>query len=219
MEVKIYKDPTLNKIIYYLFLVAIFLIPYDALPVLPSLYKPISLFPLLGIFILLIPKIFVINLHGKKNLFYFYVFFVIAIIQGLLIASIKNSFSLFFDFFITLSIAFVVITSLYIVLSESIFENKLEWFAKKIAIAYYLPVVITVIDILSVYHVLPDGISDTIHSIFGGQQHGRVNGVTFEASWLSMHLFFSSFAYFYLFKHYISRKRHLVFFCIEIVIF
>ena len=93
MEVKIYENATLNKIIYYLFLIAIFLIPYDALPVLPSLYKPISLFPLVAIFIILIPKIFMIDLHGKKNLFYFYGFYIISVVEGVLIASSKHSMS------------------------------------------------------------------------------------------------------------------------------
>ena len=219
MEVKIYENATLNKIIYYLFLIAIFLIPYDALPVLPSLYKPISLFPLVAIFIILIPKIFMIDLHGKKNLFYFYGFYIISVVEGVLIASSKHSMSLFFDFFVTLSIALVLITTLYILLTESNFENKIEWFAKKIAIAYYFPVIVALLDFLSVYRVLPGGISETIHSIFGGQQHARVNGVTFEASWLSMHLFFSSFSYFYLIKNNIYRIRNLVFLIIEVIIF
>lgn len=217
MKLNIYKSVGINNIIKFLFILSIFLIPYDAFKVLPSLYRPISIFPIILIFILCIPAIF--KSKFSRYIILFFCFYIISVFLGCFFSYINNSFYLFFDYFITITLALVVILSLYIVLSNSHFYDFKKWFAIKVSNAYKIPILISLLDALSLYGVLPIEISRYIHLIFGGAQDLRICGFTYEASWLSMHLLFAFFSYAYLIKNNIKKLSNKLYLLLDFVIF
>lgn len=188
ITIKVYDNPYINYFISVLFVLCIFCLPYDAMKILPTIYRPLSIFPLLLIFILLLPKLFK---NKDKTVVFLTLFYLISLLT-LFINYINDiSFSFFADFFVTITLGYLIYITMNTVFKYFSKVNDFKKiFCKLISYAYVFPILIALFDFLSVNHILPTSISTLIHSIFGGGQELRVCGFTLEASWLTMHLIF-----------------------------
>lgn len=200
----------------------LFLLPYDAIRILPSTYKPISLLVLLLLAFFLFPRIVFSKKSKSSTLFLFFYFGSIfySFLQCFFLSEVSD---LFLDYFVTFSIGlllFLVCDNVFAVYSKN--KNFHIEFAKILSYAYVLPNIIALIDLFAVNDVLiPYSISQLIHSVFGGNQGDRVCGVTFEASWLSMHLLFSIGCNLYLLNKRVNKRLSLsmIFIALFVLIF
>jgi hypothetical protein len=76
-----------------------------------------------------------------------------------------------------------------------------------IGVAYSLPIIIAIIDALSIYKLLPMTVHAIIQQVFGGWQLGRPVGTTAEASWLASHMLFAFCCYLYLAMRHNGKYR------------
>lgn len=207
MRIEIYESKLANDLISLFFLLFVLLLPFDSVRFINTSYCPLSLIPFVILFVLCLPKIF--SDGFTPSLKYYSLFYLCSSLISLIQTYVNNNLSLFFDYFVTLSIGFFLFATMNVILSNG-FDNGREFLfklCKLIAIAYFCPVFIALIDLFAVNNILiPYGVSTFIHGIFGGSQPIRVCGTTSESAWLCMHLFFAFFAYFYLFRHDYRRK-------------
>lgn len=194
----------------------IFLLPYDAIRFLPALYRPLSLIPLIILFIVLLPKFFKNDLDRAQQYYLLY-YITTTCLTSVRVALGWMNISNFQDYFITASIGIALFFCCDEMFRRCRYnygnENYKIYFARCIAGAYYFPIVIACLDTLSVYGILPDQVRILIHTIFGsGANNFRICGVSSEASWLVMHLLFAGAIYAYLFKKF--RKRRYITFSI-----
>ncbi len=207
VRIEIYESKLANDLISLFFLLFVLLLPFDSIRFINTSYCPLSLIPFVLLLVVCLPKIF--SDGFTPALKYYSLFYLCSSLISLIQAYVNNNLSLFFDYFVTLSIGFFLFATLNVVLSNG-FDNDNEFMfklCKLIAIAYFCPVFIALIDLFAVNSIfIPYGVSTFIHGVFGGGQPVRVCGTTSETSWLCMHLFFAFFAYFYLFRHDYRRK-------------
>lgn len=217
MKIEIYKSPLLNKLIYMLFYIFIFTIPYDAIRIIPSVYKPVSIIPGVLLFILLIPKFFLYKipsglykLKNDTNIIVL-ILFMFTIISTLVndIFIFEKHFINFSNYFITMTLFLVIFLSLNMIFKEIARNHKNDYVFRIFRLfskAYILPLIIGLIEILSIYGVLPYFFKNFVNLIFGGNQPNRVNGSSFEASWFAMHLIFAFCSMLYMVKKSKSLK-------------
>ena len=202
-----YQSGLVKDATKFLFYLLIALLPYDAFNLLPSTYRPISLFPLTALFFLVLPKLIKSKIDSPTK--FLGIFFLCSIIYSILIYTIHSlNYSLFFDFLTTTTIGVILFLTANIIFKQLKIEKVKNYkgvFANMIAKTYIFPIIVAGIDMLSVYSILPISVSEGIHIFFGGFQYGRICGVTYEASWLSMHLIFAGMSYIYLI--YLGRKK------------
>ncbi len=221
MRIKLYSSAIMNSLITILFYMTILLMPYDAIRIMPSVYKPICLIPALFLFILLLPKIF--NEKQNKIIIYLIVYVGLTLLFTLINdIFIFKSFFNFFNYFATMGLFFCSFLSLYYCfnyLSRTYDNNKYIFvFFKLVAIAYTLPMFICLIDVLTVYHILPSIFKELIMIVFGGNQYNRITGTSFESSWIVMHLLLASVAFLYMFS-ITKRKKYVLLLLIDIITF
>lgn len=220
MKLIVYKNELLNHIIKILLYLLIFLLPYDSIKYMSTSYRPLSLFPLIALFVLLIPKIIKIKFYREKK--YYLVFYFFSCASSFFLCIIRNyKISFAFDFFITNTLGFLLFFILDILFksySGGRFTLKIVCL---ISYAYLVPVFITLLDMLSIYGLLPSNVSSSIHMLFGGGQSVRICGTTGEASWVCIHMLFALFSYYYLYSMKIKKYRNLfmMLLCLIIVIF
>lgn len=216
---KIYRNILLNLVIKLLFISTLLLMPYDAIRIMPTIYKPICLIPACLLFLILVPKILACRLDKASILL---IVFCIFSFVSTFINDMFNSFYNFMDYFFSVTLLFCSFFSI-----NYIFKNMKKkmstddykfFFYKVIAVAYILPTIIGVIDVLAVYGFFPFYIKKTICLIFGGNQLDRVTGVSFESSWLMCHLIISFCVYLYMYK--MTRlKKYFIFLMCNIFVF
>lgn len=199
-----------NELDILLLQLLIFFLPYDAIRFLPTLYRPLSLIPLILLVIILIPKFFQVAIDKASACFIIFYILILFSSTAFVVFGMLNV-ELYFGDLITFTIGFLLFLSSNITFRKiRLIKSKEEfkiWFAQSVAIAYYFPLFIAVLDCLSYFNILPIKLSEIIHLIFGGWQ-SRVSGVTSEASWLVIHLLFSGGFYLYLYFK-IKKKIHL----------
>jgi hypothetical protein len=186
----------------------------------PSTYRPISIFPLLLslLFLVLSRKAKLFGVGQRKLLvFYFY-----GILSSMIISlSVNDNKSAFFDFAVTLTIGVLVFFSASLFLKTKIkeigFSETLSWLMDLIGKAYYLPLLVGLLESFSLLGFLPHDV-DQFLGLFGGFQSSRITITSVEASWASIHMLVAFCAYGYLFfkKRY---KRHILAAMISLFLF
>ena len=193
-----------SKLLRILSWLGVFLIPFISLPVLPSTYRPVS------VFFLLIPALvfFVHKNVVKVRLDYYVLFFLIYIIvHGGLFALFSDGFD-YFSYFKE----FVVILSGAVVYFgfRFVFEAYgLHWFASVSNLSYKILLLIGVIEVLAVLGVIPFSIKETMNMALSGKAHERIQFTTMEASWGARVLLFAFAIYLFTSK---DRREVRLFF-------
>lgn len=206
------------------FALGIFLLPYDAFPVMPSTYRPISIVPFF------IALLFTLSAEGKSGIklfgrrqFLVLGFFALTMCIGFFRALMGNiEFDGLFDTVITLGIGLFVYFCLSSFLkwksSSESFETTIGWLFHLLSIAYIVPLLVGCLEALSLVGILPASVNATLIHFFGGNQAGRLTLTSFEASWASIHLAIAAFSNLFLYRK--GRAAfHLVCFCTATVLF
>ena len=193
-----------------LFKLAILLLPYDAVHYLvPSQYAPISIYPF---FILLIYM--VINrrwrvLLSKSSRILITLFLYTAFLSIFTNLAYVKSLSIYVEFILTFMIGIMVFLSADMFLHERFADDRSDMFKYIVQLlgkAYYIPLIVGVVECLALQGILPSVISTVFHLVFGGWQTGRLCVTTYEASWASMHMIIAMVTYFSLLKTKTGRK-------------
>ena len=200
-----------TKIEDNIFKLAVFLLPYDAIHYLvPSQYAPVSIYPF---FILLIYMI--LNRRGhislsKSGITVIVLFLYTAFISIFTNLAYVKSISIYVEFILTYMIGAMVFFSADMYLHEKYADDNSKLFKYLVQLlgkAYYLPLIVGVVEYCAIQDVLPSAIIDVFHAVFGGWQTGRLCITTFEASWASMHMLIAMVVYFSLLKMKIGSKK------------
>ena len=182
-----YKKGTL------LFLVALFLLPFEAIKgILPSTYRPISIYPLSIIFIFAVCKKL---LHHKmdKVMFKYVLFCVYCIFTTYLMTWYNfGDFSNAKAFIITFVMGIITFISCHYafsIIKKGINnDDYILYVFKLLGNMYFIAIFIGVIELFSILNILLLSIKISINNILGAGQLTRVCMGSSEASWLSMHI-------------------------------
>jgi len=208
-----------KKIEWNLFLAAIFLLPYDAVPhIMPSIYRPISVYPLaiLGVLALIayikkgsIDKSVVLIFKG---MLFNFVFLLINI--WLFDSKLK------FDFIFTYVMGFFSFAGfdygLKLLKSNQGNEEYVYSFLNLLGKAYYIPIIVGFLELIQV--VLPFNFRSLFNAIFGGAQYNRICMTSGEASWVSMQLGLFIIVFGILYRKY-KKKIYIGFIMLLALIF
>ncbi len=184
-------------------LLGIMLIPYDALRLMPSEYRPVS------VYLLIVALFFAlgsreVSLISKGRLLLF-LFVTVAIITTSLIAlQTKYDTARVPSFILTLLIGALLFAAFSMLFEFEMKDRGIgsfsDWCFTWLSRAYVLPVIVGVLEALSLQGLIPLTISTNLSRLFGSLQEGRLTLTTYEASWASFHLLIASIAYFYRFR-------------------
>lgn len=193
-----------------LLLLAILLVPYDGIPILPMTYRPVSIFPLVA----LVP-VLLINYRGRcvelgRKIWPLPLILCIFVV----ISFIKSSTGNFLEATISLLLAAIGIYSIAIVSHIKIeregVDTTVNWLINLVAVAYLIPVFIGLIELASLSGFVDGNVFNTLSGIFGGWQFDRIFLTSREASWASVHLLFAMCAYAYCASSSRGRLRRLL---------
>lgn len=168
----------------------LFLLPYDALPVMPTHYRPVSVYFFTAAFILFffLEQKTRIAFDGiSKWLIYFLAYSIPAgiatsLYYGNPLANVADHFAVFLmGLFTYLSLAF------FFNRYNSV-ESTIDQVTDILSYAYTLPIIVCVIEMLAIYTPFPVSIKHVLNSIFGGWQANRICGSSSETSWMALHL-------------------------------
>lgn len=186
-----------------LLILGILLIPYDALRLMPSEYRPIAIFPLL------IALIFVFGRREvplmSKSRMLLLLFTVVATFSTFL-STMQTSYSVSRvpSFVLTLAIGvflFFAFSILFVLMLRKLgVTGFLDWFFMWLSRAYVLPIAVGVIEALSLLGLFPFSVGAGLSHFFGSNQEGRLTLTTYEASWASFHLLIAGFSFYYRFR-------------------
>lgn len=157
---------------------AVFLIPFISLPVLPSVYRPVS------VYFLIIPAFLFLTSRERLWLrqdFFVALFLIYVTVYGF-IAGYFNfvfSFELYFKDVIVLLVGSIVYFGFRFVLEM----YGLKWFFKVSNLSFKLLLFVGMVEILAIIGVLPSGIKEFMNMFFSGKHQDRVQLTTMEASW------------------------------------
>ncbi|MFI3620052.1 hypothetical protein [Enterococcus avium] len=217
------KNKVISKIKFpKIFLLALFLIPYDSIPhIMPSIYRPITAYAyvILMVFMIFIQKKFFLN----RNVLSVIVFFVFASIYGVLRYALKygeisEPIKELIPVLIGFSICFGTYWILQIYVNKYNPENVYRALIEKIGIFFIFPIIIALLDMCVVYLGFPHVIKTVIQALFGGFQETRLTAFTYEASWLAKHMLFITPVYFYLIKA-TGKRLYKLLFLFSVIIF
>lgn len=207
---------------WMLFKYLLYLIPYDGLYILPTNYRPIVIYGLLIFFIIGFSKSHKID-KAEQYLWLFTIYAIAVTFISKLVNPNFGGIESAIDFTIPLMMGTVSFSAF-----NQYFKLLFRKYGNKIAVhntfevlgkAYYLPLIVGVLEELSLLGVLPSGVKFGLNSFFGGWQDTRLNMTTTEASWVSMHLLFVIPIYIYLIKMHPKKTQYKVALITSIVLF
>lgn len=216
---QIYKNNFLDFCVKFFFVATLILMPYDAIRIMPTVYKPICLIPACMLFLLLIPKILIKKLD-KASLILL-CFFILSL-ASTIINDFFGNFNNFLDYLISILLlvcSFVALNYMFRQIRKNLNSKEyIFFFFKIISTSYILPTIVGIIDVLTVYGLLPFEIKQIICSIFGGNQLNRVTGTSFESSWLMCHIIICFCVYLYMYKS-THNMKYVILLLLNIIIF
>jgi hypothetical protein len=171
---------------------AVFLIPFISLPVLPSVYRPVS------VYFLIIPAFLFLTSRERlwvKQDFFVALFLIYVTVYGF-IAGYSNflfGFELYFKDVIVLLVGSIVYFGFRFVLEM----YGLKFFFKVSNLSFKLLLFVGLVEILAIIGVLPSGIKEFMNMFFSGKHQDRVQLTTMEASWGGRVFLFSFVIYLY----------------------
>lgn len=194
-----------------LMLLTLILLPFEAIPhIMPSIYRPISVYPLSIMGVVYLIKNIKNNKINRIDLD-FIVFGIYAIVSGIMLSYLKfNSLSAFMDFLLTFILGlFSFFGANYGFEKFRQAENSNEEYIYTVlsflSKVYTFVLIIGVIELLCELGILPHAIIRGIYTFSGGRQYNRVCLLSAEASWASIHIILM-FVIFY-FKLTIDKKN------------
>lgn len=185
---------------------AVFFIPFISFPVMPSTYRPVSVY-----FLLLPSLMFLLNyrtfFNRQDRVLSILILF--AIFYGFFVGLVSSDFSFlgYFSELITIAIGVLVYAGF-----RFIFQTYgMAWFFRVSAISYKFVVVLGCLEILSLLGVLPYSVKELINFTLSGKSHGRIQLTTMEAAWGARVFLFLFIAYiFSLNDSGVTRKIYIV---------
>jgi hypothetical protein len=189
-----------NKFLFFLSFLVLVFIPIDSIPILPSVYRPLSLIPMVIVFPFLLVKKFA---NGFENHELFLILFIIySIFSSYFQALIRfNNLSGFFDATTTLIIGFgfyVVFDYLFNQL-KLIFNNDFVTKTLKIiGYIYVIPILFGVFEIFTLFNLVDPSIKTNILFWISGRSTIRIQLLTGEPAWAATQISFLIPIYFYL---------------------
>lgn len=198
-----YQKPRDKSLSMLFFEVGIFLLPYDAMHVMPSTYRPISIyFFLLSVFLLPTQKRY--RIRGKYY-FALSIFFIYSVFDTLLQTwAIRGEFGTTVDYVSTIVLGLItycaVTENLLIIKEERGGAYTLSWIVSRIAVAYYVPLAIGLVEAFSLMGLLPYAVKGFLLEVFGGNHGTRLCVTSLEAGWVAIHLLIAFLAYTYMYK-------------------
>ena len=171
---------------------AVFFLPFISLPVMPSTYRPVSVY-----FLLLPALLFFTNYKSKEEiqdrnvvLFFLYVVF-----YGLVAAFFSEKFVGLN--YISELVAVIIGLLVYLGFRFIFHEYGLNWFFRVTSFSYKFVVVVGLIEVLSSAGLLPYSVKELINLAFSGKSHSRIQLTTMEAAWGARVFLFLFITYLY----------------------
>jgi len=212
----------MNALIKILVFIAILLLPLDSVPyILPSTYSPISIYPLIIAFPLILSIYFTKIKTIKKSNLILICFYIYSIISSFLFSNfVYDDNSGFIDFFVTLTIGvvvYLVFDYYFSLISEEFNTNEkyFEWVFKLIGNVYIFVLLYGVYEILSMLGILPGILENFINTLLDVSGGSRITLLSGEPSWATFHLIFIIPIYWYLKKY---NKRYNKYFYLAILL-
>ncbi|AEA34637.1 hypothetical protein [Hippea maritima] len=194
------KSNSLNVILLF----GLLLVPFMSLPVMPSDYRPISIFFLVP-FSFLITLKYLIRLKISKDIFYLLLFLVFVSIQSVLLLD---------NIFLSLRYIAPVFLGIfsYIAIRYFFIKNNIEKVFDKFFVLYILIAVIGFVEILSMKGLLPHSLKDIIGIVFSGKVSSRIQLISSEGSWASKIIIFSIpiYLYYYCKNGYFNKSFYVL---------
>lgn len=184
------RNVCLGNLFESLIIIAIFLMPYDALHVMPSTYRPVSVFPIvLALFVGLMGKKIRLGCSAYPFMA-FYIYVVVSTVVRICLG-VDGAFQ-GLKTIVTLSLgiaSYIVLYSFFRANRERFgFERTIDDIARVLSAAYVIPLLVGVLETLSLVGILPSSINEILRGVFGGFQDRRLTLTSYEASWASVHL-------------------------------
>jgi len=184
------------KISFYLVMIGLALLPFDAVPILPSVYRPISILFFFVALIILLPNI-ILNLKFDKSLILVLILYIYSISTSVIFSKFKyNNFIGTKDFIITFTLGiltFIPCNYIFKLIRKNSSSNEayLNFTFEKIFNGYSVAFFIGILQVFYMIHIMPGDIIQMIGNIVSGSTRiDRVKMVSFEPSWGSMQLIF-----------------------------
>lgn len=206
------------------FATGILLLPYDAFPIMPSTYRPISLVPFFIslLFIISDDGIRQIKLIGRRQLLILGFFALTFCGNAFRVLAGNIQPENYIDTIVTLVIgllAYFCFTSyLRWRATQESFATTLDRLLHLLSVAYILPLFVGCLEAASLNGLLPSSVNVALISFFGGNQSYRLTLTSFEASWASIHLIIAALCNLFLYRKDKSAF-HFVCFCVATVLF
>ncbi len=168
----------------------LFLLPYDGLPVMPTHYRPVSVY-----FFCIATALFILGdwkakIIVDKSLRYLLNFFIYSAIIGIatsffygnpIVNAVDHYAAFVMGFFAYVGVSLY----LYRFSSDLLIMDTLT---DILAYAYTIPIIVCVIEMLAIYTPFPMSVKLFLNGVFGGWQLNRICGTSTETSWMALHL-------------------------------
>lgn len=205
----------------YLFAAGIMLLPYDGFRVMPSVYRPVS------VFLFALAMLFVFGdgnrfrLQRRHQLLAsFYLYALLSTCVACL--ALRFDVSALADSVLTLTIGFVTFLACSHVLSAKVREvglgRTVDWLMGLLSKAYVVPLAVGAIELLSLNGILPHAVKQALMGVFGGWQEYRLCITSPEASWASVQMIVALCVYGFMYRRD-RRGRYLAGFAASGVLF
>lgn len=205
----------MNRFIALNVMLAIVLLPLDSIPgIFPSVYRPISLIFLIVIFpLVLTMKLSKINNAKKSNLILL-IFYLFTISTSYIYSYYHyNDLSGFFDYSLTLTFGIISFYTFdyYFSMKRNSFtsnEDYIYWVFEIIGRVYIFILVYAIYEVLVMLGLFPAGLKELVLKFLTGRGGARVQLLSGETSWATMHLIFITPIYYYLMKRDNRYKKY-----------
>ena len=198
----------INNPLHTLILCGILLIPFMSLPVMPSDYRPVSVFFLVPISIYIYFSRLV-NFGLTKDVLVLSLFFLFAIVQSLILqsftVSLRAIMPLLFGFFS------------YVGISYYFQKNRVINTFNHLTKIFSIIAIIGIVEVLSMREILPFYFKEFIGEVFSAKVSSRLQLVSMEGSWAAKIIIFS--IPIFIFQYCLNGKFHMSFYILLILFF
>lgn len=207
-----------------LMLMALILLPFEAIPhTMPSIYRPITAYPLC-----IIGAIYIVKSIREKKInkidFDFIIFGIYTVIAGIMLSYFKfNSFSAFLDFLLTFIMGLLSFFGANygfqkIRMGEKNNEEYICVVLTFLSKIYTYVLLIGFVELLCQIGILPFSLLKLIYTFTGGRQYNRVCLLSSEAAYASNHLILMAILFYFMIKKS-KKKKYVIYISLTALIF
>ena len=193
--------------LHTLLLCGILSIPFMSLPVMPSDYRPISVFFFFPVSIFIYYK-YLSRLEMKKDILVLSFFVLFSILHSIFLQPLTTS--------LRAIVPLVLGFFSYVGMNYYFQRNKVSKIFNKLITLFVFIAILGVIEILSMKNIIPYSIKQFIGEVFSGKVSGRMQLITMEGSWAAKVIIFSIPIYVY---HYCQNGYFYMSFYILLILF